>query len=377
MDDQKDPNPFNLEPSFGLIAELANLNSKPELNGRRGMVLERLENGRFRFKDIASGNLLSIKRENLLMEDPVIEMVAADKMLMSDDTCDVFQEKFVSKAKSNANANVSERQSCAEDHKSFVSDCIEKVGMEIEKIGESALISVTLAGLGHHFILQILRVDEEIAKDKIFLSEKLENAGIMLSARLLHCWTKSVDSSRNLQSGFTVGEWLSRKHTTATDSTNLATKFGWMCGKDLKRFCENMDKLKRVLHQVVESDLIHNAAQFCDADNITALRLWASREKTKGASPGVGLTLQPGRLVDADSYVSGMLADGYPAMAVVFTGLTSGNPKQLLAFPASKLKTIFQLTLDLFGVEVSASTFLSVLEWWRHPLAWSFQVLRI
>ena len=66
---------------------------------------------------------------------------------------------------------------------------------------------------------------------------------------------------------------------------------------------------------------------------------------------------------------------GYPAHAVVYHGNVKKNPQQVLDFPAHKLKKILILGLQLFSVNVSAATFLSILEWWQQPEAWSCSVL--
>ena len=97
--------------------------------------------------------------------------------------------------------------------------------------------------------------------------------------------------------------------------------------------------------------------------------------KVAGARDHTGLTLDPGYLAGCEAHIADAQALGFPAQAVVYYGMSGGNPKQILDFSAWKLKKIQILGWKLFSANVSAATFLSILEWWQQPEAWSCSVL--
>jgi hypothetical protein len=242
------------------------------------------------------------------------------------------------------------------------------VGDKLKKPGDSAFVAIDLAGLGHHFVLELVRTggDEasemnEVEKSGAFVSEKLMN--VHLNARIVQCWIK------NSLGGYSVSDWLLSKQPALPKSKNYSpARFTWMSASDLQRFCGKMDVLKTTLQRIAAENLVQGAAHFCNVNDANALRTWASAEKTN-------LLLQPGKLEMVDSYCYEMQADGFPEHAVVFTGLTAGNPVQLLDFPARDLKVVMELVRELFSADVSASTFFSMLEWWKDPVAWSYSVL--
>jgi hypothetical protein len=347
----------------GTHVKLQNLVSKPQLNGRAGLFLKVLEGpGRCEVKDVETGECRSVKLENLGLRDALLEFLDAHR-LADEDECDVFSAKVKKTAK-----KVSPVHSFSGQGGSFVRDCVQKEGEKLKTPGDSVIIVVDLAALGHHFLLELVssRVSPE------------EGRYGHLSARVVQGWVKTS------LGGYSVGEWLTNRHASfpagTLDLSDEETRecwagFGWMQREALANFCDRVDALKSTLDRLTREHLLPGAGQFCDVRSRGALNAWASREKVKGASAGVGLTLQPGKLEMVDDYCEGMRADGFPEHAVVFTGVTAGNPVQLLDFPVKALRQVMILVRALFAADVSGATFLSALEWHGNPLAWSYSIV--
>ena len=200
-------------------------------------------------------------------------------------------------------------------------------------------------------------------------------------ARLFQCWVKADGAG----GGYTLNQWL-RGEVNLTDdltapkkdSTTIPIhpmKFKWLVGTEVFNFCSQIDALRDVLDDVVRSDLLLCARQFVPSGNLTETRYWASEMKVSGATEHTGLTLDPGFLAGCENYIADMQSLGLPAHAVVYIGMLGGNPQQILDFPAWKLKKIMILGWNLFCKNVSAATFLSILEWWQQPEAWSCSLL--
>ena len=67
-----------------------------------------------------------------------------------------------------------------------------------------------------------------------------------------------------------------------------------------------------------------------------------------------------------------LLAEGHPEpRAVMFHGLSIGNPRQILDFPLDAWREIVTISNNCF-TQLNPVSFLKAIEWHGNPLAWSW-----
>ena len=355
-------------------------------------------------RDLGTGVDQLLKPENLSASDPFLDLLAGDVRCLNEDQCDTLT-KIVRRKVRKISAPMSWGN--PGDEASSFTDLVGELlrnkaapsssfATTDESTSPTTTLFLDLAGFGHHLVLQIVQVkdlagqqagensmssDADDTKNKPLTGQGanfLQANSPSFCARLFHCWVKSD----GFGGGYTLKEWLRGEVNLAgdltapkKDSAIHPMEFKWLVGTEVFNFCSQIDVLRDALDDVVRSDLLLCAQQFVPSGDLTETRHWASSVKVSGSTKHSGLTLQPGFLAVYDDYVADMQSLGYPAHAVVYHGNMKKNPQQVLDFPAYKLKKILILGLQLFNVNVSAATFLSILEWWQQPEAWSCSVL--
>ena len=381
----------------GTLVELKNLKSRPEVNGRTGLLMENnlgAEKNRWQVRDLGTGVDRLLKPENLSANDPFLNLLAKDVRCLNEDCCDTLTKMVRRKVrKISAPMSWGNLGDASSSFTDLVGELLMKKAAPSSTDEVSSPITtlfLDLAGFGHHLIVQIVQVKDLSGHDMSSDSDGEKNkpltgrGAIFLGAnaasfcaRLFQCWVKADGAG----GGYTLNHWL-RGEVNLTDDLTAPKKdsntipihpmkFKWLVGTEVFNFCSQIDALRDVLDDVVRSDLLFCARQFVPSGNLTETRYWASEMKVSGATEHTGLTLQPGFLAGFEEYIADMQSLGLPAHAVVFKGLLGGNPQQILDFPAWKLKKIMILGWNLFCKNVSAATFLSILEWWQQPEAWS------
>ena len=426
--DKKTTNPVSspkTELLKGTLVELENLKSKPELNGRTGLLMEnnlgaeknrwqvrdlgtgvdRLDNNNNhhhhhhgQVRDIGTGVDRLLKPENLSANDPFLNLLAKDVRCLNEDCCDTLTKMVRRKVrKISAPMSWGNLGDASSSFTDLVGELLMKKAAPSSTDEVSSPITtlfLDLAGFGHHLIVQIVQVKDLSGHDMSSDADGEKNKPLTgrganflranaasFCARLFQCWVKADGAG----GGYTLNQWL-RGEVNLTDdltapkkdSTTIPIhpmKFKWLVGTEVFNFCSQIDALRDVLDDVVRSDLLLCARQFVPSGNLTETRYWASEMKVSGATEHTGLTLQPGFLAGFENYIADMQSLGLPAHAVVYIGMLGGNPQQILDFPAWKLKKIMILGWNLFCANVSAATFLSILEWWQQPEAWSCSLL--
>ena len=416
----------------GTLVELQNLASKPELNGRTGLLMENnlgAEKNRWQVRDLGTGvdrhhhnsnnnnhhhhhgqvrdmgtgvdRLL--KPENLSANDPFLNLLAKDVRCLNEDRCDTLTKMVRRKVrKISAPMSWGNLGDASSSFTDLVGELLKKKATPSSSDEVSSPITtlfLDLAGFGHHLIVQIVQVkdlsgqqagknnmssDADGGKNKPLTGRGanfMRANAASFCARLFQCWVKSDGEG----GGYTLEQWL-RGELNLTDDLTAPKKdsttipihpmeFKWLVGTEVFNFCSQIDVLRDVLDDVVRSDLLLCARQFVPSGNLTETRYWASEMKVSGATEHTGLTLNPGFLAGCEDYIADMQSLGLPVQAVVYYGMLGGNPQQILDFPAWKLKKIMILGWNLFCANVSAATFLSILEWWQQPEAWSCSLL--
>ena len=427
----------------GTFVELQNLKSKPELNGRAGLLIENnlgAEKNRWQVRplgtrldphhhnensnhhnnrhyhgqvrDLGTGVDQLLKPENLSRSDPFLDLLAGDVRCLNEDQCDTLTKIVRRKVRKISGpmswGNPGDEASSFTD---LVGELLRKKAApssfattDESSSSPTTTLFLDLAGFGHHLVVQIVQVknlagqqagensmssDADDTKNKPLSGQGanfLQANSASYCARLFHCWVKCDTKG----GGYTLKEWLRGEVNLASKNSEGKTiidiastkddpihpmEFKWLVGTEVFNFCSQIDDLRDALDDVVRSDLLLCAQQFVPSGDLTETRHWASSVKVSGSTKHSGLTLQPGFLAVYDDYVADMQSLGYPAHAVVYHGNVKKNPQQVLDFPAHKLKKILILGLQLFSVNVSAATFLSILEWWQQPEAWSCSVL--
>ena len=385
----------------GTLVELENLKSRPELNGRTGLLMENnlgAEKNRCQVRDMGTGVDRLLKPENLSANDPFLNLLAKDVRCLNEDCCDTLTKMVRRKVrKISAPMSWGNLGDASSSFTDLVGELLMKKAAPSSTDEVSSPITtlfLDLAGFGHHLIVQIVQVKDLSGHDMSSDADGEKNKPLTgrganflranaasFCARLFQCWVKADGEG----GGYTLNQWL-RGEVNLTDdltapkkdSTTIPIhpmKFKWLVGTEVFNFCSQIDALRDVLDDVVRSDLLLCARQFVPSGNLTETRYWASEMKVSGATEHTGLTLQPGFLAGFENYIADMQSLGLPAHAVVYIGMLGGNPQQILDFPAWKLKKIMILGWNLFCKNVSAATFLSILEWWQQPEAWSCSLL--
>ena len=402
--DKKTTNPVSspkTELLKGTLVELENLKSKPEVNGRTGLLMENnlgAEKNRWQVRDLGTGVDRLLKPENLSANDPFLNLLAKDVRCLNEDCCDTLTKMVRRKVrKISAPMSWGNLGDASSSFTDLVGELLKKKAAPSSTDEVSSPITtlfLDLAGFGHHLIVQIVQVKDLSGHDMSSDADGEKNKPLTgrganflranaasFCARLFQCWVKADGAG----GGYTLNQWL-RGEVNLTDdltapkkdSTTIPIhpmKFKWLVGTEVFNFCSQIDALRDVLDDVVRSDLLLCARQFVPSGNLTETRYWASEMKVSGATEHTGLTLQPGFLAGFENYIADMQSLGLPAHAVVYIGMLGGNPQQILDFPAWKLKKIMILGWNLFCANVSAATFLSILEWWQQPEAWSCSLL--
>ena len=92
-----------------------------------------------------------------------------------------------------------------------------------------------------------------------------------------------------------------------------------------------------------------------------------------------GITMQPATLDGIEGYRALMVAQGFPARMVVFTGLSLGQDHliQLLDFPLDRGAEVMRLCKSTFGIEMCGFQLLRAIEWHELPEAWQYSCCTI
>ena len=348
-----------------------------------------------------------LKPENLSANDPFLNLLAKDVRCLNEDRCDTLTKMVRRKVrKISAPMSWGNLGDASSSFTDLVGELLKRkaapsssLATTDEVLSPITTLFLDLAGFGHHLIVQIVQVkdlsgqqagknnmsseaDGEKNKPLTGLGANFLRANAAsFCARLFQCWVKSDGEG----GGYTLKQWL-RGEVNLTDDLTAPKKdsttipihlmeFKWLVGTEVFNFCSQIDILRDVLDDVVRSDLLLCARQFVPSGNLTETRYWASKMKVSGATEHTGLTLNPGFLAVFEEHIAAMQSLGLPGHAVVYYGMLGGNPQQILDFPAWKLKKIMILGWNLFCANVSAATFLSILEWWQQPEAWSCSLL--
>ena len=89
----------SVPPVVGLMVELHSLQAKPELNGRQGLLMRKLDGDRCEVRDVEDGLPRSIKIANLVVADPMIEQFYEKKGMLGESECHLLTDRVKARAK--------------------------------------------------------------------------------------------------------------------------------------------------------------------------------------------------------------------------------------------------------------------------------------
>lgn len=148
------------------------------------------------------------------------------------------------------------------------------------------------------------------------------------------------------------------------DAKTWCGQLSWWNEKKLSVFLRDMNKLRETLITLTQDEFLECVPKGENSRN------WAldilSRLETEG------LTIMPGTLDQEAEYVASMEAQGFPARAVVFRGISIGNPTQLLDFPIDQWRTVVTISKQWF-TEFNSACFVKAIEWYQITGDWTWR----
>ncbi|KAG5180316.1 hypothetical protein JKP88DRAFT_349630 [Tribonema minus] len=311
-----------------------------------------------------SGESILIKADNLTASDPIVDLHIADTRLANRDVCHEYSQCLLDAVLSSASGG---RRSSPPPAASVLPADPEGIVQLARDAGDHSLLVVRANAIAHHFSLEVVCAPSPPPPPSAATSAAAEQQGPeaqqrrrRVYARLLQADIRLIVTSgmRDVQKGFTPKDWLSSSGSA------------WMNEKQLLNFLTKLQRLRVLVTALSEGDL-KDCAESLGYTSLAAQRAWAAAVTAPARLKRDGLTLQPGQLDNCASYREEMVRSGYPAHMVVYGGVTSGAPQQLLDFPLDAGEAILRAYLDLFSSDVTAALFVRAVEFRRSDAAWS------
>eukprot|EP00611_Tribonema_gayanum_P031565 TRINITY_DN914_c6_g1_i2.p1 TRINITY_DN914_c6_g1~~TRINITY_DN914_c6_g1_i2.p1 ORF type:complete len:433 (-),score=166.55 TRINITY_DN914_c6_g1_i2:892-2130(-) len=343
--------------------------SAARYNGRRAFIKHNDDvTGRWAVELMDSGETILIKADNLTATDQIVDLHIADTRLANRDVCHEYSQCLLDAVLSSASGG---RRSSTPPAASVLPTDPEAIVQLARDAGDHSLLVVRANAIAHHFSLEVVcappppppppsSAAAPAAAEQGPEGQQGQQRRRRVYARLLQADIRLIVTSgmRDVQKGFTPKDWLSSSGSA------------WMNEKQLLNFLTKLQRLRVLVTALSEGDL-KDCAESLGYTSLAAQRAWAAAVTAPARLKRDGLTLQPGQLDNCASYREEMLRSGYPAHMVVYGGVTSGAPQQLLDFPLDAGEAILRAYLDLFSSDVTAALFVRAVEFRRSDAAWS------